>query len=83
MVSVGMGTVSPGPTHTVPVWNPIHVSPSSLYRWQAILDEFRTVIKPPSPLHGRDHIIGLAALTAVKDLLEKPWWATHVGNKWD
>lgn len=45
-----------------------HVSPSSLYRWQDILNEFRTVTKPPSPLRGRDRIIGLAVLTAVKDL---------------
>ncbi|KAF8495259.1 hypothetical protein F5888DRAFT_1591062, partial [Russula emetica] len=45
-----------------------HVSPSSLYRWRAILDDFRTVTKPPSPLRGRDRIVGLAALTVVKDL---------------
>ena len=45
-----------------------HVSPSSLYRWQTILDDFKTVTKPPSPLCGHDCIIGLAVLTAVKDL---------------
>jgi hypothetical protein len=45
-----------------------HVSPSSLYRWQTILDDFRTVTKPLSPFRGHDRIIGLAILIAVKDL---------------
>jgi hypothetical protein len=45
-----------------------HVSPSSLHRWQAILNDFGTVTNPPSPLCGCDHIVGLAALTAAKHL---------------
>ena len=46
----------------------LHVSPSSLYRWQNTLDDFESVIKPHSSLHGRHRIIDLAALTAIKKL---------------
>jgi transposase len=45
-----------------------NVSPRSLYRWRAILEEFGSVTKPPSPLHGRDRLVSLAALTAVKEI---------------
>ena len=45
-----------------------HVSPRSIYHWLAIFDEFGTVTKPPSPLRGRHRIVGLAALTAAKEL---------------
>lgn len=48
-----------------------HVSSRSLYRWRAILDQFGTVTKPPSPLRGRTRIVGLAALTAAKELYFK------------
>ncbi|KAJ7195586.1 hypothetical protein C8J57DRAFT_1547220 [Mycena rebaudengoi] len=48
-----------------------HVSPRSLYRWRDIFDEFGTVTKPPSPLRGRDRILGFAALTAAKDVYSK------------
>jgi hypothetical protein len=45
-----------------------HVSPRSLYRWRDIFDEFGSITKPPSPLRGRDRIIGLAALTSVTEV---------------
>ena len=46
------------------------VSPRSLYRWRAWLDEFDSVTPPPSPLRGRPRIISLAAMTAVQQLYE-------------
>jgi transposase len=45
-----------------------NVSPRSLYRWRAILEEFGAVTKPPSPLRGRDRLVGLAALNAAKEI---------------
>jgi transposase len=45
-----------------------HVSPRSLYRWRAILEEFGTVTKPPSPLRGRERLVSLAALNAAKEI---------------
>ncbi|KAJ6549530.1 hypothetical protein DFH09DRAFT_1501834 [Mycena vulgaris] len=59
------------------------VSQSSLYRWAKIFDEFGSVPPPPPPITGRSRIIGLAALTAIKEiytkhadtyLLELQWW---------
>ncbi|KAJ7742613.1 hypothetical protein B0H16DRAFT_1323322 [Mycena metata] len=45
-----------------------HVSPTSLYRWRDMFDEFGTTTKPPSPLRGRERIISLAALNAAKEI---------------
>ncbi|KAJ7778932.1 hypothetical protein B0H16DRAFT_1265227, partial [Mycena metata] len=59
------------------------VSQSSIYRWTALFDEFGSVSPPPSPIIGRPRIIGLAALTAIKEiytkhadtyLMELQWW---------
>ncbi|KAJ7717202.1 hypothetical protein B0H16DRAFT_1247678, partial [Mycena metata] len=59
------------------------VSQSSIYRWAALFDEFGSVSPPPSPIIGRPRIIGLAALTAIKEiytkhadtyLMELQWW---------
>ncbi|KAJ7018012.1 hypothetical protein C8F04DRAFT_978156 [Mycena alexandri] len=59
------------------------VSQSSIYRWAALFEEFGSVSPPPSPIIGRPRIIGLAALTAIKEiytkhadtyLLELQWW---------
>jgi hypothetical protein len=36
--------------------------------WRHIFDEFGSVTPPAPPLHGHPHIIGLAVLTAVKEL---------------
>jgi transposase len=47
------------------------VSPRSLYRWRKLLDEFDSVTPPPSPLRGRPRIIGLAVMTAVRQLYEQ------------
>ncbi|THU81440.1 hypothetical protein K435DRAFT_592083, partial [Dendrothele bispora CBS 962.96] len=44
------------------------VSQASLYRWKAIFDEFGQVTNPPSGLRGRPRMIGLAALTACKEV---------------
>ncbi|KAK7005478.1 hypothetical protein R3P38DRAFT_2556727, partial [Favolaschia claudopus] len=44
------------------------VSPRSLYRWRSIFEEFGKVTKPPSPLRGREQIVGLAALNAAKEV---------------
>ena len=45
-----------------------HVSPRSLYRWRELFEELGSVTKPPSPLCRHDRIIGLAALTASKEV---------------
>ncbi|KAJ7734592.1 hypothetical protein B0H16DRAFT_1269598, partial [Mycena metata] len=59
------------------------VSQSSLYRWSALFEEFGSVTSPPPPIMGRPRIIGLAALTAIKEiytrhadtyLVELQWW---------
>ncbi|KAJ7662258.1 hypothetical protein B0H17DRAFT_887104, partial [Mycena rosella] len=59
------------------------VSQASLYHWAKIFEEFGSVNPPPPPIMGRPHIIGLAALTAVKEiytknadtyLTELKWW---------
>ncbi|KAJ7221479.1 hypothetical protein GGX14DRAFT_353657 [Mycena pura] len=47
------------------------VSPSSLYRWRKIFEEFGTPCKPPSVLKGRPRTIALAVLTAVKDIFKE------------
>jgi transposase len=49
------------------------VSQASLYRWAKIFDELGTVIPPVPPLQvrGRPRIIGLAALSAVKELYKQ------------
>lgn len=47
------------------------VSPRSLYRWRDIFEEFGQVTKPPSPLRGRDRIVSLAALTAIREVYFK------------
>jgi transposase len=59
------------------------VSNSSIYRWRDLLDKFGSVTPQPSPIIGRPRIIGLAALTAIKEiytrnpatyLTELQWW---------
>ncbi|KAJ7703964.1 hypothetical protein B0H17DRAFT_1166811 [Mycena rosella] len=60
------------------------VSQSSLYRWANLFNEFGSVTPPPSPIIGRPRIIGLAALTVIKEiytkhadtyyLAELKWW---------
>lgn len=59
------------------------VSQASIYRWAQLFDEFGSVTPPPSPIMGRPRIIGLAALTAIKEiytrhadtyLVELQWW---------
>ncbi|KAJ7773793.1 hypothetical protein B0H16DRAFT_1239580, partial [Mycena metata] len=59
------------------------VSQSSIYRWAALFEEFGSVTPPPSPIIGRPRILGLAALTAIKEiytrhadtyLVELQWW---------
>jgi transposase len=47
------------------------VCQASIYRWRHIFDEFGSVTPPAPPLHGRPRIIGLAVLTAVKELYER------------
>ncbi|KAJ6521636.1 hypothetical protein DFH09DRAFT_868797, partial [Mycena vulgaris] len=47
------------------------VSPRSLYRWRGIFEEFGTVTRPPSPLHSRDRLVTLAALTAAEGVYLK------------
>ncbi|KDR71135.1 hypothetical protein GALMADRAFT_1346228 [Galerina marginata CBS 339.88] len=44
------------------------VSRSSLYRWAQIFDEFGSVTPPPSPMRGRPRIIGMAAMTTIKEI---------------
>ncbi|KAJ7615705.1 hypothetical protein DFH06DRAFT_1013155 [Mycena polygramma] len=44
----------------------LRVSPRSLYRWRKIFEEFGKATKPPSLLRGRDHIVSLAVLTAIR-----------------
>jgi len=44
------------------------VSQASLYRWANILDEFGSVIRPRSPLQGRPRLIGLAVMTAIREI---------------
>jgi transposase len=48
-----------------------HVSPRSLYRWRALFDKFDSVTPRPSPLRGRPRIIGLAVMTAIRQLYEQ------------
>jgi transposase len=48
----------------------LSVSPSSLYRWKHIFEEFGTTNRPTSPLIGRPRLITMAVLTAVKELYE-------------
>ncbi|KAJ7310928.1 hypothetical protein DFH08DRAFT_718376, partial [Mycena albidolilacea] len=65
------------------IYSTLFVSQASLYQWAKIFEEFGS-ITPPSPLiKGRPRIIGLAALTAVKEIytchadmyLDKlQWW---------
>jgi transposase len=44
------------------------VSQSSLYRWARIFDDFGSVTPPPSLMQGRPRIIGMAAITAIKEI---------------
>ena len=44
------------------------VSQASLYHWAHILDEFGSVTRPRSPLHGRPRLIGLAAMTSIREI---------------
>ena len=46
------------------------VSPRSLYRWRKLFDDFGSVTPPPSSLRGRPRIIGLAVMTAIRQLYE-------------
>lgn len=47
------------------------ISHTSLYRWAKIFDELGTVTPPVPPLHEQPQTIGLAALTAVKELYQQ------------
>jgi transposase len=44
------------------------VSTPSLYRWRNLMDNIGSVVAAPSPLHGRPRLIGLMAMTAIKDI---------------
>jgi hypothetical protein len=44
------------------------VSTASLYRWRSILDSFGSVERPAGPLCGRPRLIGLMAMSAIKDI---------------
>ncbi|KAF8972450.1 hypothetical protein BDZ97DRAFT_1612960, partial [Flammula alnicola] len=46
----------------------LSVSRASIYRWQAIFEEFGSVNRPPSPLRGRCRILTRAILTAIHEL---------------
>ncbi|KAJ7632069.1 hypothetical protein B0H17DRAFT_894679, partial [Mycena rosella] len=65
------------------IFSTLLVSQASLYRWAKIFEEFGSVNPPPPPIMGRPRIIGLATLTAVKEiytknadtyLTELKWW---------
>ena len=43
------------------------VSTASLYRWRSILDTYGSVQCPSGPLRGHPRLIGLLAMTAIKD----------------
>ncbi|KAJ3965143.1 hypothetical protein EV361DRAFT_811175 [Lentinula raphanica] len=44
------------------------VSQASLYRWAQLFMELGTVTKPPATLRGRPHMLGLAAISAMKEI---------------
>jgi transposase len=44
------------------------VSRASIYRWAELLETFGSVTPPPPPIRGRPRIIGIAAMTAIKDI---------------
>jgi len=44
------------------------VSRSSLYCWARIFNDFGSVTPPPSPMQGRPRIIGMAAMTVIKEI---------------
>lgn len=44
------------------------ISRSSLYRWRDILQEYGNVVRPPSPLVGRTHILAREILTLTQEL---------------
>ena len=44
------------------------VSQSSLYRWAQIFEDFGSVTPPPSLMHGQPRIIGMAAMSIIKDI---------------
>ncbi|KAF8151376.1 hypothetical protein B0H34DRAFT_664506 [Crassisporium funariophilum] len=46
------------------------ISTASLYRWRSLLDTYGSVERPPEagPLRGRPRLIGLLAMTAIKDI---------------
>ena len=47
------------------------ISTASLYRWRRILDTYGSVECPPGPLHGRPRLIGLFAMTAIKEIYSR------------
>ncbi|KAJ7060781.1 hypothetical protein C8F01DRAFT_988117 [Mycena amicta] len=47
------------------------VSPSSMYRWRKLQEEWGTPQNPPSPLMGRARLVSLGVLTAIRDVFEK------------
>ncbi|KDR70028.1 hypothetical protein GALMADRAFT_76765 [Galerina marginata CBS 339.88] len=47
------------------------VSTASLYRWRDILDTYGSVQRPPGPLRGRPRLIGLLAMTAIKEIFSR------------
>ena len=53
---------------TVDICSALCVSRASIYRWRMILDTFGSVERPGSPLRGRPCIIGLLAMTAIRDV---------------
>ncbi|KAJ7016581.1 hypothetical protein C8F04DRAFT_924513, partial [Mycena alexandri] len=53
---------------TEDICHAFRVSARSLYRWRDIFEEFGKVTKPPSVLRGRDRIITLGVLTAIREV---------------
>ena len=53
---------------TVDICSALCVSRASIYRWRAILDTFGSVERPGGPLCGRPRLIGLLALTVIRDI---------------
>jgi len=53
------------------------ISQASLYRWAHILDEFSSVVWPHFLLQGCPRLIGLAAMTAIREMssLQSSWYS--------